>query len=135
MRKRVAGIARRPPQDRNSGCDVATTESNASGSLVEAAEEIGESPSAEAISLVIGQGCSDTPKFGRLIRERRLNRKLSAQDLGPALGVSPGYVRAVERGDRAPAPDVAVGLLKQLGMYVAGEPLKDDDRPDLVFSD
>jgi transcriptional regulator with XRE-family HTH domain len=80
--------------------------------------------------LVVGQNLPDTEKLGALARAARLDVGLSAQELAEKVDVSASYVRAIERGDRAPAPAVARALFAELGFGVEDA----GDGADLVLS-
>lgn len=79
---------------------------------------------------MIGHGLPDNADFGRLLRARRRALRRSAQVVAEQIDVTPSYVRSIERGDRAPAPDVAAALLGALDV----DPSAGHDRPDLAFA-
>jgi len=68
---------------------------------------------------VVGQGLDDTERLGRLARQTRLKLGISASELSERIGVSSSYIRAIERGDRAPAPVVAEELFNELEFQVS----------------
>jgi transcriptional regulator with XRE-family HTH domain len=68
---------------------------------------------------LVGNKEKDNAVFGRLVREARLESGKSAQEVADAAGVTPAFVRAVERGKQAPSKEsgrlilTAVKLLAQ----------------------
>jgi transcriptional regulator with XRE-family HTH domain len=67
-------------------------------------------------SLVIGHGQAGNPVLGRIIRDRRKVLERRAEDLAGRIGVTASYIRSIERGERAPAPSVAMQLLRELDL-------------------
>lgn len=82
--------------------------------------------------LVIGQGLADTPRLGGLLRQTRRQLGLSAQEVAEKLKVTGSYIRAIERGDRAPAPELAEDLFETLGFTVHPQDEHAGDPADLV---
>ena len=67
--------------------------------------------------LVIGQGQdADNGVLGGILRRRRTHLGRRTEDVAEAVGVTASYIRSIERGERAPAPDKAEQLLLELGM-------------------
>ena len=76
--------------------------------------------------LVLGQGMPDVKALGAFVRTARTEQRLSADDVAKAIDVTGSYVRAIERGERVPAPKVAANLFSALGFSVTeGSPLSD----------
>jgi len=69
--------------------------------------------------------------FGRRIRELRLDRELSQEELAERAGLHWTYVSGVERGQRAPSLDVVGRFANGLGVTLAElfGPLKRQYRP------
>jgi transcriptional regulator with XRE-family HTH domain len=65
--------------------------------------------------------------FGDLLRRRRLEQKRRVDDVAAAVKVTPSYLRMLESGKRAPAPDKALGLLQTLDVTT-----RSDERADLI---
>ena len=57
-------------------------------------------------------------KFGKKVREVRLNKKMSQGDLAKILGVHPTYISSVERGVRNMALNNIERLAKALGISI-----------------
>jgi transcriptional regulator with XRE-family HTH domain len=71
----------------------------------------------EGQELVIGQGQdADNGVLGGILRRRRTHLNRRTEDVAQALGVTASYIRSIERGERAPAPDKAEQLLLELGL-------------------
>lgn len=71
----------------------------------------------EGQELVIGQGQdADNGVLGGILRRRRTHLNRRTEDVAQALGVTASYIRSIERGARAPAPDKAEQLLLELGL-------------------
>lgn len=67
--------------------------------------------------LVIGQGQdADNGVLGDAVRKRRRELGRRTEDVAQTLGVTASYIRSIERGERAPAPDKAEQLLLELGL-------------------
>jgi transcriptional regulator with XRE-family HTH domain len=67
--------------------------------------------------LVIGQGQDvDNRVLGGVLRARRKDLNRRTEDVAQALDVTASYIRSIERGQRAPAPDKAEQLLLDLGL-------------------
>ena len=65
--------------------------------------------------LVIGQGQDHDNQFlGHLLRRRRTDLGRRTEDVARAIKVTASYIRLIERGGRAPAPDKALELLTEL---------------------
>jgi transcriptional regulator with XRE-family HTH domain len=77
--------------------------------------------------LVVGRGLPDNRKLGELIRRARGDAKVA--DLAQRVGVTPTYVRMLERGERAPSRRVATSLFAALGYDVTEKA----ERPDLIL--
>ena len=57
-------------------------------------------------------------KFGKKVKEVRLNKKMSQGDLAKILGVHPTYISSVERGVRNMALNNIERLAKALGISI-----------------
>jgi transcriptional regulator with XRE-family HTH domain len=66
------------------------------------------------ISLTVGPNEIDNLKFGGILHSFRMNSQLSKPKAAERIGVSPEYVRLMERGKRTPALGT---LLKILDIY------------------
>lgn len=67
--------------------------------------------------LVVGQGQdADNGVLGGILRRRRTHLNRRTEDVAQAVGVTASYIRSIERGERAPAPDKAEQLLLELGL-------------------
>jgi transcriptional regulator with XRE-family HTH domain len=66
--------------------------------------------------LVVGSGEGGSKEFGRMLREARLASGRSAQEIADGVGVSASFVRAVERGERAPSAESGRKLLEVVGI-------------------
>ena len=64
-----------------------------------------------------------SPHTAALLRQARLARGLSLRAAARLLGVDPGYLSRLERGQRRPSIDVAHGLIRLLDadMGLAGD--------------
>ena len=54
--------------------------------------------------------------FGRVLRRMRKAREMTRAELAAKVGVSPGYVRAVEKGRTEPSPAAFAKLAEGLGV-------------------
>jgi ribosome-binding protein aMBF1 (putative translation factor) len=54
--------------------------------------------------------------FGRVLRRMRKAREMTRAELAAKVGVSPGYVRAVEKGRTVPSPAAFAKLAEGLGV-------------------
>src|SRR5207253_2494327 len=68
------------------------------------------------LRLVVGSGEEGSKLFGRLLRETRVNSEKSAREVAAEVGVSSSFVRAVERGERAPSAESGMKLLHAVGI-------------------
>jgi transcriptional regulator with XRE-family HTH domain len=66
------------------------------------------------ISLIVGPNEIDNLKFGGILHTFRIRNQLSKPKAAERIGVSPEYVRLIERGERTPALGT---LLKILDIY------------------
>lgn len=87
--------------------------------------------------LLVGRNWPGTSQFGRLLRVARVTADMSAEEVADAAGVTAPFLRAVERGDRAPSKDTAIALLRGLAIehheVAPGRRLRGG--PDLVLHD
>lgn len=58
----------------------------------------------------------DFSGMGTRIKQRRKTKEMTQDDLAEKVGVSPGFVGMIERGERAPSLDVFVLLANELGV-------------------
>ncbi len=58
---------------------------------------------------------NEIQSFGRVMKARRLDRKMSHADLAKAIGVSASQISNMERGDNYPSLPVYVRLCVALG--------------------
>jgi transcriptional regulator with XRE-family HTH domain len=86
----------------------------------------------EPVLFVIGVDQDDNPRFGQWVRRLRLARTMSTKDLAEQTGISVSFLRMIERGERAPAPQTARDLLEALGAAVEIQPPGDGLRPDMA---
>src|SRR5256885_1329318 len=83
---------------------------------------------------LVGQGLPGTEELGRLARLTRTELGHRVAEVADRIGVTDSYVRAVERGDRAPSPKVTADLFKSLGFTVFVEiDSAGHERADLVL--
>lgn len=66
----------------------------------------------------VGVDREHNEQLGTLLRRMRNSSGSSAAALSAQLGLSPSFVRMVERGERSPAPPTAADWLKTLGASV-----------------
>src|SRR5438128_689453 len=59
-------------------------------------------------------------RFGRAVRQLRLNRGLTQQQLADACRLDISYVGGIERGQRNPTLGVMHGLASVLGVRISG---------------
>lgn len=85
--------------------------------------------------LFIGSGWTDTKDFGQLLRWRRLASERSADEVAEHADITAAFLRAIERGDRAPSEKTAVALLDALDIEHTMEPGTGSTRGDLEITD
>lgn len=54
--------------------------------------------------------------IGKVIRQERLNRKISSTDLAKAVNINVGFLTHIEKGERNPSRTVLAKICKELGL-------------------
>ena len=58
----------------------------------------------------------DYTSIGKHIREHRLAKKLHQDQLAEAVGLSPNYLGAIERGEKIPSLETFIAILNKLDL-------------------